>query len=63
MKQLIKELITAITTGDEANDLENILIFADAIEAQKNIKQKQATEILKTLKDDYFNYIADGMDK
>lgn len=61
MNQLIKELVIVITKGDETNDITNILMFAEAIEAQQNIKLKQETEILKILKVDYFNYMADGM--
>ena len=33
MKRFIEEVITAITTGDEKTDKENIQMFAEAIAA------------------------------
>ena len=37
MKEMIAEIISAITTGDEDEDMQSIDIFAQSISAQQNV--------------------------
>ncbi len=46
MKEFIAEIISAITTGDEEEDMQSIDTFAQTIAAQQNVTREQARENL-----------------
>ena len=60
MKEFIAEIISAITTGDEEEDMQSIDTFAQTIAAQQNVTREQARENLIQLRKDYFELRKEG---
>lgn len=63
MKEFIAEIISAITTGDEEEDMQSIDTFAQTISAQQNVTREQARENLIALRKEYFELRKQGKDE
>ncbi len=63
MKEFIAEIISAITTGDEEEDMQSIDTFAQTIAAQQNVTREQARENLIQLRKEFFELRKQGKDE